>query len=263
MENMKYWSRRVGDSVYAFTLPEILVVCGILVVLAALLTPVFVGVRNNARTRTCASNLNQIALALSQYTQDHSQRYPLIPKNTLCTWADAVFPYVKSTQIFRCPAAKYGEYVSGCGAGETIPGNLGYTDGKNGSYDLVNPFIEVHSVEYHNGTAGGVTTDITIQDKSLRTWEYRYPATTILVLDGQDITLLTHSQYAVVNPGIDPIHSVDDLKDGGVLAVHGAGLNLMYADGHIKWHRLDDLTSTPMWRYDGKEPTPAPTPPAP
>ena len=111
-----------------------------------------------------------------------------------------------------------------------------------------------------NGSSGGYN----IEPKSLSLSKYRFPSSTILVLDGSDTSYFFHNIYAVVNPGVNPITSVDDLKEGGVLPVHRDGVNLLYVDGHVKWHRLTDLTSTPMWRYDGHEPTetpaPAPTP---
>ena len=49
------------------------------------------------------SNLKQIALGFAQYTQDYTEKLPPA-KNAKGGWADLIFPYVKSTQIFQCPA---------------------------------------------------------------------------------------------------------------------------------------------------------------
>lgn len=59
----------------AFTLLEILVVCGIIALLAAILLPVLGRVREAGRATTCKSNLHQLGLAMQQYIQDY-ERYP-------------------------------------------------------------------------------------------------------------------------------------------------------------------------------------------
>ena len=59
----------------AFTLIEILVVLAIIGILAALLFPAFSRAQESARQTNCASNLNQIYIAVNQYYQD-TRRYP-------------------------------------------------------------------------------------------------------------------------------------------------------------------------------------------
>jgi len=65
-------SRRA--STQAFTLIELLVVVSIIAILAAILFPVFQGVRENARRTVCASNLKQLGLAWILYAQDYDER---------------------------------------------------------------------------------------------------------------------------------------------------------------------------------------------
>ena len=61
----------------AFTFIELLFVIAIIAILAAILFPVFARARENARKASCQSNLKQIGLAITQYTQDYDERYPI------------------------------------------------------------------------------------------------------------------------------------------------------------------------------------------
>ena len=91
-----------------FTLIELLVVIAIIAILAAILFPVFAKAREKARQISCLSNEKQLVLGLLQYAQDNDEKF--------CTgyigghdngyglgWGAMVYPYVKSTAVFKCP----------------------------------------------------------------------------------------------------------------------------------------------------------------
>jgi prepilin-type N-terminal cleavage/methylation domain-containing protein/prepilin-type processing-associated H-X9-DG protein len=89
----------------AFTLIELLVVIAIIAILAAILFPVFAQAREKARSISCLSNMKQIGLAIISYTQDYDETYPQAQDSTWTdNWNVAITPYVKSTQVFRCPS---------------------------------------------------------------------------------------------------------------------------------------------------------------
>ena len=87
-----------------FTLIELLVVIAIIAILAAILFPVFAKAREKARQASCSSNMKQLGLGFIQYVQDNDENYP--GGNFSCGgqgWAGRIYPYVKSTGVYKCP----------------------------------------------------------------------------------------------------------------------------------------------------------------
>lgn len=119
----------------AFTLIELLVVIAIIAILAAILFPVFGRARENARRASCQSNMKQLGLGMLQYVQDYDDTLPgtapptavltKLPFSALGHWVPgamvvsntnpspvqngAIYPYVKSTQIYICPSDTNGD----------------------------------------------------------------------------------------------------------------------------------------------------------
>jgi len=105
---------------------ELLVVIAIIAILAAILFPVFAQAREAARKASCESNLKQIALALSMYQQDYdgkmmcSGALPVNPataadgsnlvRNVQGGMVYMLNPYIKNTQVFKCPSDPGDDY---------------------------------------------------------------------------------------------------------------------------------------------------------
>ncbi len=74
-----YWCKNFNTVNHAFTLVEILVVIAIMALLAAITLPVFFNMRTNDRKSTCASNMEALGRALTEYYQDY-KKYPAGPR---------------------------------------------------------------------------------------------------------------------------------------------------------------------------------------
>lgn len=110
----------------AFTLIELLVVIAIISILIAILFPALASARGAARQADCLSDMHQMGIALTTYTNDHRERLPYPnwgPVATVPGWlygpgvvtsagnpddrkTGALWPYVEAEKVYRCPSHK-------------------------------------------------------------------------------------------------------------------------------------------------------------
>jgi prepilin-type N-terminal cleavage/methylation domain-containing protein/prepilin-type processing-associated H-X9-DG protein len=195
-----------------FTLIELLVVIAIIAILAAILFPVFARAREKARQTACSSNVKQLAMGFLMYANDYdgklysynsSQADPEYAGR--CFWFKAM-PYVKSAQVYDCPTSP--DDVSSLSTpmdwATKYDGNYGYNyDGLEGS--------------------------------STNLYSLQYPAETYMIFDSGDTSVrVGTNNWAGLMEELD----LDwDSKAEGANR-HNDGVNVGFADGHVKWLNL-------------------------
>jgi prepilin-type processing-associated H-X9-DG protein len=106
--------RRVSRR-HGFTLAELLVVIGAMIVLAALLLPVLARAQGSARRASCLAHLRQIVLAHQLYLQDWDERFSSwctpVPRRSdpygFCVyWTEWLGPYLRHPVILHDPGAR-------------------------------------------------------------------------------------------------------------------------------------------------------------
>ncbi len=199
----------------AFTLIELLVVVAIISILASMLMPVYSRARESARKVVCVSNLNQIRLAISLYTQDYDEYYPvawgfwapLMDLPTEPNLKTCIQGYVKNDEVWWCPswAGRYGRNAwgnpYGSGFDFIVPGANSY---------------EVIGVPATETSPGSCWSDASLSSPS------DYP----LLWCG------SHWTWALnAHTGVSDSAFFQGQEHGGT--------NIAYADGHAKWVPLD------------------------
>jgi prepilin-type N-terminal cleavage/methylation domain-containing protein/prepilin-type processing-associated H-X9-DG protein len=217
---------------HGFTLIELLVVIAIVILLAAILFPVFGRARENARRSSCQSNLKQIGIGLMQYVQDNDERMPPLYTYFDAThfdyWQGLIQPYLKSSQVLVCPSQSNPEPMM-------VSSSLAF----GGSYKLSysgNSVADPPSGAQRPPIVflfGVNTTTCTLS-------ELEDTVGTILAFDSltlNEVKSWDRTDTARVASGTCGV-------DGCVPARHLEGKNFLFCDGHVKWYKQ---STEEMW----------------
>ena len=213
-----------------FTLIELLVVIAIIAILAAILFPVFARARENARRASCQSNLKQLGIGMQMYLQDVDGVFPPYYNygssfgGSNIGWAEAVYPYLKSKQIFQCPSEP------------TNPGPAGDFDTDFSDY-FYNANLGVGWPAYGWGPS---PSKYRVKDSELS-------ASAVIVMFGDNISRPSYnyagcfsSTLADCPTAIPQVGTVYP-PDSAARVRHLEGANYGFADGHVKWLKPEKL----------------------
>ena len=235
------WEEKVSVMLHrrkssGFTLIELLVVIAIIAILAAILFPVFAKAREKARQITCTSNMKQLGLGFIQYTQDNDEKYPGC--NNAATfpwgWAGEIYPYVKSTGVYRCPDDSTTGTTS-YAVNQALYYNINGYPGHASIAALNSPAVTVLLLEISNSSVFDVTNAATPENVS--PWADGY--------DGPNNIAAGTGTGVGGSPTNNSLYQTG-LLGGGVAATGGAtcfpttgrhtdGSNWLLNDGHVKY----------------------------
>ncbi len=180
----------------------------LVVIVAAVLFPVFAKAHSPCREPTCPSNLKQLGFAMHQYAEDWDDRFPPLLTNGAradgrpeprTPWMATLRPYLKNREVLNCLQARHQ-------AVDEYDVNVGY--GANRHLLGSQPAATVQGV--------------------------RRPAETLLVADSAGL----ESSFALSHGG----DQVGLVPGSWIDARHSDGANLLFCDGHVKW-----LRENPAW----------------
>jgi len=197
-----------------FTLVELLVVIGIIVVLVGLLMPAFGRAREQARRVACAANLRTITLAAIRHAQDDPRgAYIATPSNDNDDFTSMYPNYVPDLRVFVCPST-----MNSVRNKNDLKNNA--VGGRNGpfghSYEI-RVWAPV-GVKFPDGTIFPVV-DPGASDGVLKTYRrFKNSSRGCLLMDGDDATERDQNNW----PSIGDNHGT-------------AGFNVSFMDGHVEF----------------------------
>jgi|GEM_PF-1227231 prepilin-type N-terminal cleavage/methylation domain-containing protein/prepilin-type processing-associated H-X9-DG protein len=260
--------KRSTETKSGFSLIELLCVIAVILILLAILFPVFQSIRESGRIATCLSNERQIALAINGYSQDYDN---FLPQSTETSqpgvfgrtgWQFALDPYTGvgipqgsitnpgtlALQFYKCPDFE----VSWIGQDNEARMTSSYVANRylmpsNGVYnaDIPTSYFSVAAGSYY------IAPSVSVSSIGL-------PAQQVEFAEAEGVRYDTDGNDAENHDGIDdgspteaPLTSYQDVElwESNAAYIlgrsrHNGGSNYIFADGHVKWFKAPATSYT-------------------
>jgi prepilin-type processing-associated H-X9-DG protein len=159
--------------------------------------------------------LKQLGLGVMQYTQDYDESYPRATLNAVGSWRQIIQPYVKSTELFRCPSNTR---------------NNDTADAATSQHPLIKASYVANPRVLIPDWAGG----------QLALSAVNSPSTKIMITEGNWDNIYMYSNWHTAGNQANVVNAG--------FAGHLGTAVYLFADGHVKSMRpAKTMTGTNMW----------------
>lgn len=214
-----------------FTLVELMVVIGIIILIAALLFPVFSTAMDKVRQTKCLSSQRQIGQAMSMYANDNDEALPPFgdqTPNANYYWDTCLRPYIKSGELVYCPKGPKTSPSIGANYGQIF--KYASALSSNGSWYT--------NLPTYMSNINDPTRRILCADSRSGLHIYS-PKVWLLTMDYNG-NGTPDSHRGVLSNGT-PYNNL-------AIDRHTGGLNVTFLDGHVKWYSGEILlNSLDLW----------------
>ncbi len=222
---------------HGFSFLELLIVLAIITILSALVFPVVSSSRQQAREKTCVSNMQQISHALSLYTADYDGVFPLITNGKIVDhygdleaqyWGDSLQSYLHHVSFPTCPDREWPAIAPA--QAQTLSEFSGYALNAHLNYSLGNK-DNFHEIGYKDADISHPSCTIALLDVRTGIYAASQPDT---------VTLF---EQLVQNFGfrLDPKLFTTWSRQVPGASRHHEGANYSFADGHVKWLKPEQI----------------------